>query len=319
MPDAANGGSVAKAINTDSLVESILSLQFPLKRFWEQMQVALAASRPGAEMAELQQVRQRRAELQALSSDELRRLHAELTAEQSRQEAAREAAAEAARFYNQPQAQANFAFWLKADFWTFDDAIALLLGKNPKVVTWEAVDQAVNPKGFFKPAPVRSQFLTGYMTLRDFALRSDVMTAGPKLRPADVVTWAMQRVGMKLTEPLRAFAAAAQQQQQAEPSPAAAAKDKAEMLEAPAVKESSEPPVLVKAAALRALSHRWPTVESDLRHADRNGLADAAKAGRGLWRELDVLEWARRTGKLKETQGHIGLANLPRRVIKAQD
>lgn len=206
MSDSADGGSVAKTINTNPLVESVLSLQFPMRHFWEQIQQAHTAARTGTVVPELQQVKQRRSELQALSSDELQRMYAELKAAKLRQDAAREAAAEANRFYNQPQAQANFAFWLKADFWTFDDAIALLLGKNPNVVTWEAVDKAMNPKGFFKPAPVRSQFLTGYMALRDFALRSEVMTSGPKLRPVDVVTWATQRVGMALPEPLRAVA-----------------------------------------------------------------------------------------------------------------
>ena len=135
MPDAATGGSVAK-VEANSLVESILSLQFPLKVVWESMQAALGASRPGVEFVpELVKVRQRRAELLTLSSDELQRLHAELKAEEQRQDAARAAAEEASRFYNQPQAEANFAFWLKVDFWTFDDAIALLLGKNPRVVT----------------------------------------------------------------------------------------------------------------------------------------------------------------------------------------
>lgn len=220
MPDAATGGSVAKTTHIDPLVESILGLEFPLKLFWEQMQVALTVTNPGAEMPELQQVRRRRAELQALSSDELQRLQTERKAEQSRRAAAHEAAAEAARFYNQPQAQANYALWLKMDFWTFDDAIALLLGKNPKVVTWEAVDKAMNPKGFFKPAPVRSRFLTGYMTLREFALRSDVMTSGPKLRPTDVVTWAMQRVGLTLAEPLRALVSVTDAQQPKLLSPA---------------------------------------------------------------------------------------------------
>lgn len=218
MSDAATGGSVAQAIHTNPLVESILNLQFPSKRIWEQMQIGFAAAKPCAEVPELQKVKQRRAELQALSSDELRRLHAQLVAEQSRQEAAREAAAEAARFYNQPQAQANFAFWLKVDFWTFDDAIALLLGKNPQVVTWAAVDQAVKPKGFFRGAPVRSKFLSEYMMVRDLALRSDVMTRGPKLRPEDVVTWAMRRVDLKLPEPLRALASVGEAQQPKPPS-----------------------------------------------------------------------------------------------------
>ena len=221
MPEAAPGGTVANAVEANPLVESILSLQFPWKVYWESV-AAIGAARPGAgvqEPPELLKVRQRRAELLTLSSDELQRLHAELKAEEKRQDAVRAAAAEASRFYNQPQAEANFAFWLKVDFWTFDDAIALLLGKNPRVVTWDAVNQAVNPKGFFKGPPMRSQFLTGYMTLRDLALRSDVMTSGPRLRPVDVATWAMRRLGLQLREPLRALVSAAEQRQSDLPTP----------------------------------------------------------------------------------------------------
>lgn len=215
MPNAATGGSVAQVIKANPLVESILALEVPNKQLWDSMQVVWATSaKPFAEPPESQKLKVRRAELLALPHAELQSLHAELRAKQKRQEEAHAAAVEAARFYNQPQAQPNFAFWLKADFWPFDDAIALLLGKNPKVVTWQAVDAAVNPKGFFKPAPVRSNFLTSYMTLRDLALRSDVMTSGPKLRPVDVATWAMRRLGLTLPEPLRALVSPDHAQQQ---------------------------------------------------------------------------------------------------------
>lgn len=70
---------------------------------------------------------------------------------------------------------------------------------------------------------------------------------------------------------------------------------------------------MVKRAALRKLSDRWPTVENDLNHADRNGLREAAKAAEhGMWREEDALEWARREGKLLSGEAN-ALHNLPRR------
>lgn len=223
MSDAAAGGSMAKVAPSNPLVESILSLQFPLKSYLESMQAAFAATNPRAELPELQKIAQRRAELLALSDDELQRLYAELTAQQKRQAEAREAALEAARFYNQPQAQPNFAFWLNADFWTFDDALALLLGKNPKVVTWDAVNDAINPKGFFKAAPARSKFLTAYTNLRDLALRSEVMTSGPRLKPVEVATWARQRVGLQLPEPLLALLQRTDEHTQPRSAPPAAA------------------------------------------------------------------------------------------------
>lgn len=61
---------------------------------------------------------------------------------------------------------------------------------------------------------------------------------------------------------------------------------------------ADDPPI--KRAALVALYGReWEDLESDLRHADENGLRDAAKASkRGFWHPLAALQWAEQRGKL---------------------
>jgi len=335
VSDGQMGGNLVKA-SPEPLVETILNLQFPAKPVMEAIQGAYQAY--GSERMALPTIpgmNERRAQLSALSEDELRRLHGELLAAKQRQEQARAsersrraaekaAAEEAAKFYNQPQAQPNYAYWLRLDFWTFDEAIALLLGKSPNVVTWEAVRRAMDPPRWLassKPAPTR--FLAAYMTLRNIALRADAMTSTQKLRPASVAAWAMQRLDLKLPEPLRALVAETSTPTPlAPPSPPGAAPAVVANAQ-PCDSDDSEPeraPVLVKRAALRAMSHRWPTVENDLRHADRNGLTQAAKAEEyGMWREQDALEWARRHGKLKYDRSGSGLENLPRRVFRAGD
>lgn len=43
---------------------------------------------------------------------------------------------------------------------------------------------------------------------------------------------------------------------------------------------------------------RWPTIETDMKDAGKNGLAAAAKAGERGWREAAALEWAREKSRL---------------------
>jgi hypothetical protein len=105
---------------------------------------------------------------------------------------------EAAQFYNQGSAKADFQYWSKMEHWEFDEAIALLLGKNPQVVTWAAM----------KPELKRNKHLAGtgfshtYEKLRDLAERAAVMQA-PRLKPVDVVRWAQTIALFPVPESLR--------------------------------------------------------------------------------------------------------------------
>lgn len=57
-----------------------------------------------------------------------------------------------------------------------------------------------------------------------------------------------------------------------------------------------------RAALIEKHSCDWPTIERDIADANRNGLADAAKAGQRGWMESRALNWARAKGKLKNTE-----------------
>lgn len=71
----------------------------------------------------------------------------------------------------------------------------------------------------------------------------------------------------------------------------------------------------VKRAALKQLESVWPTVGNDLNHANRNGLADAAKSpDYGLWWEEAALHWARVNGRLRNAPVASLLHDLPRRT-----
>ena len=43
------------------------------------------------------------------------------------------------KFYNQPDANADFDYYCKCPYWTLDEAIALSLGKDPVKVNWNTV------------------------------------------------------------------------------------------------------------------------------------------------------------------------------------
>jgi hypothetical protein len=66
------------------------------------------------------------------------------------------------RFFNQPHAKADFAYWIKAAHWTLDEAIALSFGRAPEHVSWEKLKSLVQT----------SRFAFEYQRRRELALRA---------------------------------------------------------------------------------------------------------------------------------------------------
>jgi hypothetical protein len=103
-----------------------------------------------------------REELRAMSPEER---NARLAAEQAKEKAEVIETAnreEKARFFNRPDANADFSHWSKATYWTLDEAIALSFGKAPEVVNWEKV----------RPHAGVSPFARQYSRVRDLAQRA---------------------------------------------------------------------------------------------------------------------------------------------------
>lgn len=264
----------------------------------------------------LVKVAQRRAALEAMDMATLQALHASLKARQ-------EQANEARRFYRQPNAQANFPYWLAMDFWTLDEAVALLVGKNPEVVTPASIDKDLEqPRGFFaRAAHPPTAFTKYFKAIRLQAQRSKAMTGAKHLTPIEVARWGQSILGKHLPQPLAELLAKALP----EPVPVTVpvtATDTATLplqsLPPVTVKEGAAPVTdapartLVNKAALLAQVAIWQTVENDLHHAQRNGLAAAAKAeGRNQWWQEAAIDWAVRHGRITPRHQAAPPSSLP--------
>jgi hypothetical protein len=101
-----------------------------------------------------------RSELESLPVDQLQSLY-ESEQVNSLADMQRE---EEARFFNQPEAKADFDYWSKAEHWSLDEAIALVLGKAPEIVTWGKIKTYVGTSPFVKQ----------YSRLLDLAERAKV-------------------------------------------------------------------------------------------------------------------------------------------------
>ncbi|MGH6854785.1 MAG: hypothetical protein ACREDX_06615 [Aestuariivirga sp.] len=78
-------------------------------------------------------------ELKKLSLDELKTRHATEIQNQINSYRVKAEEDEAQRFLNQPYARADFEHWSKAAYWSIEEAVALSLGREPKVVHWKSV------------------------------------------------------------------------------------------------------------------------------------------------------------------------------------
>lgn len=120
-------------------------------------------ARPSGPSLELRQaLTDYRAELAALTPEEL---IARYNAEQQRnyeEIAAKAEKDERERFFNQPHAAANFVHWSKMAHWKLDEALALSFGKAPELVNWPTVSKYLS----------LSRFAVEYAQRREIAMRA---------------------------------------------------------------------------------------------------------------------------------------------------
>ena len=74
--------------------------------------------------------------------------------------ATRQAAEERKRFYHLPGAQGDFSEYSKLAYWTLDEAVALSLAKNPKVVNWKSVCAYTHTSSFAKEYEKRREVIS---------------------------------------------------------------------------------------------------------------------------------------------------------------
>ena len=274
----------------------------PALRLVEAMATAATSLYAGKEnapdfSAQMAQLEAARAKVRALTAAERNALLATSRdrekAAQAERERVKRQAKEAARFYNQPGAMARFDVWCGADFWTVDEAAALLLGRDPDVVNPASLDRELTEgTGLLGlgERPDRAEFHRLFDGLRRLLGRADG-AARSQVKPAEAAMCAAALNTIKLPPAIQALIPAAM-----EPEPTATVDDPA-----PAPPGAhNDGPYLKRAALIRLYERDWRTIESDIRHANENGLTAAAKApGHGMWDETLALAWARERGKLK--------------------
>ncbi len=140
----------------------------------------------------LKKAAQYRSELRKLDQAELL-TQAEAAAKEEYEKAlARMQAQEAAFIFNQPRADADIEHWSRMSLWTLDEAIALSLGKDPRLVSWDNVRSSVQI----------SSFAARYSARRDIILRAK--QAGQlweQTIPGVFIAWA-DRMNVDLPSPL---------------------------------------------------------------------------------------------------------------------
>jgi hypothetical protein len=95
---------------------------------------------------------------------------------------------EADNFYGRPDTTADFDYWSKSPYWTLDEATALSLGLEPRIVHWEdlkGVANEVPSPGEEVPFPIQ------YARRRDLLLRAnEVKQLADQFPPLVFVDWA---------------------------------------------------------------------------------------------------------------------------------
>ena len=174
--------------STDELIEFLSLRMFPEKLTITAQSDVVAGARKAELDAYLEGVAEYEDELRSLSPEALMQLiedEQQRDAEAEQEEAER---LENERFFNKPTARAYYRSWVERNYWTLDEATALILGKDPKVVNWDSIDPLVH----------KSPFARRYETLRRQFLRArfDGMLYEP-LVPADFLRYA-KSVGFAL-------------------------------------------------------------------------------------------------------------------------
>jgi hypothetical protein len=101
-------------------------------------------------------------ELRQLPPEEIDRLYALAKKDEARQMSVRAKHEEQQRFFNRPQAKADFEHWSRAHYWTLEEAVALTFGRSPSSLNAERL----------KPFERVSAFAGQYFRLLDLARRA---------------------------------------------------------------------------------------------------------------------------------------------------
>ena len=183
------------------------------------------------------------------------------------------------------------------DYWTLENAAAALQAQEG----WHGGTRAE----FLDQLEEAAQ--SGQLVVRD--PRTCLPVKSPQARtfwelvtPADVNAWLEKQAA-----PYRWNVDATETEP--EPAPVVAA--------SPSNGEGAQEMPMKKAALVAALEHEWESIEADLSEATRNGLKDAAHAGKhGEWYEAKARAWAVSKGKIRQSVPALHPAMWPGNVTR---
>jgi hypothetical protein len=174
-------------------LEYLVQIQFPLERRYRMLVPSLSNPNPSSRDEEyLEQASAYREALNELPDAEIfDRAKAAGKAEADKAIAKRNAE-EARQSFNLPNAQANISHWSRMSVWTIDQAVALSLGREPRLVNWDSIQNYVEV----------SAFAAAYQARRDIILSAKL--AGQLYEtniPGFFIAWAA-RMNIDLPAPL---------------------------------------------------------------------------------------------------------------------
>jgi len=181
---------------TPNPIEFLVERRFPGHL---QLDIAPVIGRPGDARTFADQRRRRldavkayREELQAKSAAEIQALFERECALVQKEALTLADREEENRPFNRPGAKADFVHWSKATYWTLDEALALVFGRAPEVVTWKVVE----------PYKSTSSFAKEFARARDLAIRAkNWKQLYDPILPSLFLAWA-RRTGIAVPEVL---------------------------------------------------------------------------------------------------------------------
>ena len=140
-----------------------------------------------ADEIQLDQVRQRRLELTRFYINRPEEFKVIIKQEQDKEKEEKRLRLEKGEreaFYNDSSSNADFNYWAKADCWELDEAVALSLGKNPKIVNWGSINTYIN----------YSPFAQKYLQIRDLCIRAKAVgKLDDRFSPEKFIRWAQEK------------------------------------------------------------------------------------------------------------------------------
>src|SRR5699024_10740124 len=126
---------VVRALWESDPIEYLVHWKFPEIVAFGSLEARKRSSFTPAQWQELQDKAQAyREELWGKSDDQIQPLIAKARRDEIRRYNEYREAEERKRIFNQPAADADFAHWASASYWTQDETAALSFGKDPRVV-----------------------------------------------------------------------------------------------------------------------------------------------------------------------------------------